>query len=220
MIREGPRGIRGHWLTIALVLLLAWATAGASAQGLVAQANPGPKEPAAARQQAPAAAAPKPSAQPTPPVSTDQALYLVRSTLLTLNDANRSGNYSVLRDLAAPDFQAKNTAADLAQSFSDLRRRNFDLFAAALLAAQFTAQPVVDANGRLHLTGFFPTRPRRISFDLTFQVVNGQWRLLAISVQTPAAPATQSQLNPKAPPRAAGLFYGFRILSGTAGVRW
>ena len=73
------------------------------------------------------------------PVSTEQALYLIRSTLLTLNDANRSGNYTVLRDLAAPDFQARNTAADLSQIFSDLRRRNFDLYGAALLAPQLTA---------------------------------------------------------------------------------
>src|SRR5882672_4896985 len=58
------------------------------------------------------------------PVSSNQALYLVRSTLLTLNDANHSGNYTVLHDLAAPDFQARNSAADLAQSFADLRRRN------------------------------------------------------------------------------------------------
>jgi flagellar motor protein MotB len=43
--------------------------------------------------------------QPAMPVSTEQALYLVRSTLLTLNDANQSGNYTVLRDLAAPDFR-------------------------------------------------------------------------------------------------------------------
>src|SRR5690348_17246315 len=70
------------------------------------------------------AAADKP-AQPAPSVDPGQALYLVRSTLLTLNDANRSGNYTVLRDLAAPDFQARNSAADLASSFADLRRRNF-----------------------------------------------------------------------------------------------
>lgn len=219
MIREGSTGIRGSRLAIALVLLLAWATAGAFAQGLTAQANPAPKDPAAAHQQAPAAAAPKSAAQPTT-VSTDQALYLVRSTLLTLNDANRSGNYTVLRDLASPDFQAKNTAADLAQIFADLRRRNFDLFAAALVPAQFTTPPAVDANGRLHLTGFFPTRPRRITFDLIFQVVNGQWRLFGISVQTPEAPATQSELNPSTRPHPAGLFYGFRVLSGTAGIRW
>src|SRR6266571_7314834 len=93
------------------------------------------------------------------PVSSSQALYLVRSTLLTLNDANHSGNYTVLRDLAAPDFQARNTAADLAQSFSDLRRRNFDLYGAALLAPQFSSEPFVDSSGKMHLTGTFPTRP-------------------------------------------------------------
>jgi hypothetical protein len=134
----------------------------------------------------------RPAAQPpaaAPPVSNEQALYLARSTLLRLNDANLSGNYTVLRDLAAPDFQAKNTAADLAQIFADLRRRKFDLFAAALLAPQFTAPPALDASGKLRLTGFFPTRPLRVTFDLTFQSVGGHWRLYAISVATPAAPA-------------------------------
>src|SRR5262245_30879256 len=153
-------------------------------------------------------------------VNSDQELYLVRSTLLTLNDANRSGNYTVLRDLAAPDFQAKNTAADLAQSFADLRRRGFDLFACALLPAQFTPQPAMDSNGRLRLTGFFATRPLRITFDLTFQVVNGQWRLFAIAVATPEAPAAQSQLTPAPPKHGSALFYGFKVASGTVGARW
>ena len=122
------------------------------------------------------------------PVAIEQVLYLIRSTLLTLNDANRSGNYSVLRDLAAPDFQAKNTAADLAQIFSDLRRRNFDLYSAALLAPQLTAAPALDPEGKLRLTGFFPTRPLQISFDLLYQTVGGQWRLFGISIATPTAP--------------------------------
>jgi hypothetical protein len=139
---------------------------------------------------APAAAAPAP--QPLP-VSIEQALYLIRSTLLTLNDANRSGNYSVMRDLAAPDFQARNTAADLAQIFSDLRRRNFDLYGAALLAPQLTAAPVLDADKRLHLTGFFPTRPQQINFDLSFQVAGGQWRLFGIAIATPDAPPLAAQ---------------------------
>src|SRR5262249_48828091 len=95
---------------------------------------------------------PPPQQQPQVQVSVEQALYLIRSTLLTLNDANRSGNYTVLRDLAAPDFQGHNTAADLSQSFSDLRRRNFDLFGAALLAPQLTAVPALDSEKRLRLT--------------------------------------------------------------------
>ena len=132
-------------------------------------------------------------------VSVEQALYLIRSTLLTLNDANRSGNYTVLRDLAAPDFQAKNTAADLAQIFSDLRRRNFDLYGAALLAPQLTAAPALDADKRLHLTGIFATRPQQISFDLSFEVVGGQWRLFGIAIATPDAPALPAAAAPSPP---------------------
>jgi len=144
---------------------------------------------------APAAAA------PALPVSLEQALYLIRSTLLTLNDANRSGNYTVLRDLASPDFQAKNTAADLSTIFADLRRRNFDLFAAAIAPPQLTAPPALE-NQMLRLTGFFPTRPLQINFDLLFQNVGGQWRLFGISVATPQAPPqAQAADPPQAPAR-------------------
>ncbi|PSJ56628.1 hypothetical protein C7I85_24010 [Mesorhizobium soli] len=131
--------------------------------------------------------------EPPLPISLEQALYLIRSTLLTLNDANRSGNYTVLHDLAAPDFQAQNSAADLGENFSDLRRRNFDLYGAALLAPQFTETPALDQNGLLRLVGYFPTKPQQIKFDLVFQVVGGQWRLIAIAVATPEAAQTAAQ---------------------------
>ena len=122
------------------------------------------------------------------PVSLQQALYLIRSTLLTLNDANRSGNYTVLHDLAAPSFQAKNSAADLSQIFADLRNRHIDLFAVALLAPRLSAPPHLEKNGMLRLTGEFPTRPLRIRFDLLFQDIAKQWKLFGISVATPKAP--------------------------------
>jgi hypothetical protein len=97
-------------------------------------------------------AAPQPAAN-TLPVSIEQTLYLVRSTLLTLNDANRSGNYTVLRDLSAPEFQAKNTAADLGVIFADLRRSNIDLFAVALLGPQLATAPYLDPSKMLRLIG-------------------------------------------------------------------
>jgi hypothetical protein len=133
---------------------------------------------------------PKPQAQPgkQPAVGVAQALYLIRSTLLTLNDANRSGNYTVLHDLAAPGFREKNSAADLALIFSNLRRRHFGLFAVALAAPQLTAPPHIENNGMLRLTGYFPTRPLQIKFDLLFQNVGNEWRLFGISVNTPPAP--------------------------------
>ena len=145
-------------------------------------------------------------ASPAPPalsVTVEQALYLIRSTLLTLNDANRTGNYTVLGDLAAPSFQAKNTAADLAQVFSDLRRRNFDLFSVALAAPQLSAPPALDGNGLLRLTGFFPTRPLQINFDLLFQNAGGQWRLFGISVATPQVSAQPQSPPPAEAPKSA-----------------
>jgi hypothetical protein len=203
--REMPAPVRR--LTMILVL---GASASVFAQGI---ASAKPPQPAASP--APAAT---PAAKPTGPSvpSQDQALYLVRATLLTLNDANRSGNYTVLRDLAAPEFQAKNTAADLSQSFSDLRHRNFDLFAAALLTPTFTKPAALDATNRLHLTGFFPTRPLQINFDLMFEVVNGQWRLFGISVATPDVNRPQSQLNPS----HGKPYYGAHWLQGVLGWRW
>jgi hypothetical protein len=149
-----------------------------------------------------------PPAKPTAPqaqklpVPIEQALYLIRSALLTLNDANRSGNYSVLRDLAAPDFQAKNSAADLAQIFSNLRRQHVDLHPAALLAPQLTAAPALDEKGMLRLTGHFPTRPLQINFDLLFQNTGGEWRLFGISIATPEAPPpTQTSGQSQPAPR-------------------
>jgi hypothetical protein len=182
------------WAAGLLLVALATTPAGDARgePGAPAQPKPAPAVPAAPTTPA--------APQQSLPVSIEQALYLIRSTLLTLNDANRSGNYSVLRDLAAPDFQARNTAADLAISFTDLRRRNFDLFAVALAAPQLTATPALDANRMLRLTGLFPTRPLQIKFDLMFQAVNGQWRLDGIAIATPEAPVVQAADKPASPP--------------------
>jgi hypothetical protein len=190
------RAIILYWLTgVFLGVVLVWFFASAFAQQPIAP-QPVDSPPVKSAQSAPPKQQQPPAQkqqgqqqQLAMPVSTEQALYLIRSTLITLNDANRSGNYTVLRDLAAPDFQARNTAADLSQSFSDLRRRNFDLYGAALLAPQLTAVPALDQRGFLHLAGFFPTKPQQINFDLLFQDVAKQWRLFGISIATPDAPS-------------------------------
>jgi hypothetical protein len=141
---------------------------------------------------------PAPAQKPQAPIALQRALYLIRSTLLTLNDANRSGNYTVLRDLAAPGFQAKNSAADLGRIFADLRTRHVDLSAVALMAPQLTAAPAVEGNGMLRLTGFVPTQPLRIAFDLLFQDVDRSWRLFGISVQAqPVSPEANIPAAPK-----------------------
>jgi hypothetical protein len=117
----------------------------------------------------------------------------VRAAWLSRNECGKfamvgRADNTVLRDLAAPGFQERNSAADLAVIFTDLRRRNFDLFAVALAAPQLTATPARDDKGMPRLTGLFATRPQQINFDLMFQDIGGQWRLFGIAVQTPDAP--------------------------------
>jgi hypothetical protein len=118
-------------------------------------------------------------------------IILVRSTLTALDQANKTGNYTVLRDLGAPAFRA-NTAARLAEIFAKQRADNLDLSGIAAIDPQFSLLPQIEANDLLHMTGFFPSIPSQVNFDLAYAPVDGQWRLFGISVAlgqaAPAAP--------------------------------
>ncbi len=147
----------------------------------------------------PAKAENSPEPQAPSVIGLDQALYLIRSTLLTLDDANRSGNYSVLRDLAAPGAQSRYNPADLAQIFSALRESHVGLSPVALSAPLLSAPPKLERDGELHLTGRFATQPRQINFDLLFQIVDGHWKWLGISVTAPDAPDAAANGAAKSP---------------------
>ncbi|HEX5472233.1 MAG TPA: hypothetical protein VFW73_10115 [Lacipirellulaceae bacterium] len=112
---------------------------------------------------------------------------LIRRTLLTLNDANLSGNYTVMRDLAAPGFQAGNDAAKLTDIFANLRKRQIDLAPILFFDPKLVRQPEITQNGMLHLSGFIPTRPEQVNFDMLFEKTGDRWRLFGIAVNTSVA---------------------------------
>jgi hypothetical protein len=130
--------------------------------------------------------APKPAQ-----IDRNGVLILIRSSLLALDHANKTGNYTVLRDIGAPGFQS-NTAARLGEIFAKLRNDNLDLSGVAVIDPQLNLLPQIEANGLMHMAGFFPSVPTQVNFDLSFAPVNGQWRLFGISVSigqsAPAAP--------------------------------
>ena len=113
---------------------------------------------------------------------------LVRTTIIALNHANRTGNYTVLRDLGSPAFQKANTAAKLASIFVNLRAPNRDLGPIVLFNLKFTKQPTINKQHMLRLTGFFATRPLRVNFDLAYEWIENRWLLFGIAVQTRRAP--------------------------------
>jgi hypothetical protein len=85
-------------------------------------------------------------------------MILIRETLLALDQANKTGNYTVLRDLGSPAFQA-NTAARLGEIFASERRDNLDLSGVAVLDPQLSLLPQIEASGLLHMSGVFPSAP-------------------------------------------------------------
>jgi hypothetical protein len=114
---------------------------------------------------------------------------LIRSTLIALHHANQSGNYAVFRDLAAPEFQSTNTAADLGAIFANLRNQKLDLMPIIFFTPKPFQHPHLDENGMLRLVGYFPTQPLQLNFDLAYQQVFGDWRVFGISVEAVQAVA-------------------------------
>jgi len=129
--------------------------------------------------QAQDASRPPVSAQPVP--GQLELSKLVWNTLAAVDHANQSGNYSVLRDMSAPAFQAANDPARLAQIFQGLRRSRIDLSNTLLLAPSYSVAPVIQ-NGVLRIRGYFGLRPTAINFDLHFQWIGGRWRLFGVSI--------------------------------------
>jgi hypothetical protein len=178
---------------MALIALLVLAAPG----GAIAQTKPAPQPrppAAAAAPQAPARAVQAPLAVQTPMPDNARLAVMIHNTLLALNHANLTGNYSVLRDLATPSFQAANSPAQLAESFADLRKRKIDLSPIVLFQPKLVRQPAIDEKGLLRLVGFFDTRPEQVQFELLYaEVAPQQWRLFGLGVQTVQAPTAQAQ---------------------------
>jgi hypothetical protein len=123
----------------------------------------------------------------------EKIVLLLRNTLITLNDAIQTGNFTVLRDMGAPGFRDANSAGRLSQAFSDLSSKGVDLSAVTVIAPQLTEPPTLDQQkGMLHLKGYFPGQPVQINFDMLYQAVGGRWRLFGLSVQ-PASSAAPPQ---------------------------
>ena len=141
----------------------------------------------------------RPQAPKTVAIDRNGIIILVRTTLLALDQANRTGNYSVLRDLGSSAFRARS-AADLAEIFAKQRKQELNLGGVAVLEPQLTLMPQMEANGLLRMAGFFPSVPIQVNFELLFAAENREWKILGISVNltsgAPVAPETDL-----APPR-------------------
>lgn len=111
-----------------------------------------------------------------------QAVARARSVLMRLDDANRSGNYAVFRELAAPGFQQINSTDDLERIFGWLRKESVVLQSVPGLLERSLRFETVEPQGLMRYTGLAATNGAPVNFDLIFQNARGDWRLFGIAV--------------------------------------
>jgi hypothetical protein len=108
---------------------------------------------------------------------------LVKSTLLTFNDANVTGNYTVMHAKLSKPFRDEFPPARLAEVFKVFRdnRIDFDLIVAKPPVASQPAR--VSENGVLMLYGRFDTTPSQVHYELEYIMSDGEWKPIRINVQ-------------------------------------
>ncbi|QWG18384.1 hypothetical protein KMZ68_00295 [Bradyrhizobium sediminis] len=131
----------------------------------------------AAGMAAPGAAVAQSLPLPTPLVEE----VMVKTSLLTFNDANLTGNYAVMYAKMAKPFRDKFTADTLKQAFKVFAGKHIDIIAAKPIVPTSAAK--FGGNGWLMLRGYFDTSPSRLNYELDFAVSEGEWKLIAIDVK-------------------------------------
>lgn len=121
------------------------------------------------------------SSDAVPMPSAGALTVLVQSTLGTLNDANLTGDYSVLLKKSSDGFRRANTTGDLILGFAQFQEQGIDLSPATIYPIVWSQAPVIEGQS-LRLMGAVDSQPQAILFDLGFTLEDGKWKLAAISV--------------------------------------
>ena len=107
---------------------------------------------------------------------------LIKSILLTLNDAVASDNFTVLHAKISKPFRDQFPPDKLQGIFKDLVEKHavFDAVVAKPIVVDEEAK--VDDKGVLRLKGHFETSPKQVKYQLAFIPSDGAWKLSGISI--------------------------------------
>ena len=142
--------------------------------------------------------APGPVAVPSPEV----LVMLLRSTLVAVNQANFTENYSVLLGMMTPARTDPSERKPVGQGVCRPASANLDLSPALVLTPRLVTAPSLTPEHVLRLNGFFPSGPLQIDFAIDYRAVDGYWLIDGLSVKLQAT-ATRSDADLGAAAKAA-----------------
>ena len=120
-------------------------------------------------------------AQDKIPSATQQEI-LIKAALLTLNDANVTGNYTVLHAKLAKPFRDQFNPDKLKQVFKSFADQKVDFSVIAAKTPIATSETKIDNRGALILRGYFDTTPNRLIYELDFLPSEGEWKPIKLNV--------------------------------------
>jgi hypothetical protein len=107
---------------------------------------------------------------------------LIKTSLLTLNDANVTGNYAVLHAKLAKPFREQFNPDKLKQAFKPFADKKIDFDFVVAKGPVATKDAEIDEKGVLHLNGFFEGSNARVLYDLAFVPSEGDWKPIKLDV--------------------------------------
>jgi len=107
---------------------------------------------------------------------------LIKTSLLTLNDANLTGDYTVLHAKLAKPFREQFSPDRLKQLFKSFADKNVDWGLIAAKPPIATSESKIDKRGALLLRGYFDTEPNRLLYELDFLPSEEEWKPIRLYV--------------------------------------
>ena len=130
-----------------------------------------------------------PAAQAQNKLPTERGLeVLVKTSLLSFNDANVTGNYTVFHAKLSKPFRQQFSPEKLKETFREFAEKDIDIDIIAAMKPTYDPAPAIDDNGKLIVKGSFPTEPARVVFELDFIPSDAEWKLVRINIKTTRAP--------------------------------
>jgi len=107
---------------------------------------------------------------------------LIKSTLMTFNDANVTGIYTVLHAKLSKPFRDQFSPEKLKEAFKVFADKHIDFEIIAAKKPISTTDTTVDDRGVLALNGYFDTTPSHVYYDLKYILSDGEWKPIRINV--------------------------------------
>ena len=107
---------------------------------------------------------------------------LIKSILVTLNDAVASDNFTILHAKISKPFRDQFPPEKLRAVFKDLVEKHavFDAVVAEKMIPDDDAR--IDEQGVLKLKGHFQTTPKQVKYQLGFIRSEGSWKLSGVTI--------------------------------------